>query len=127
MKKSTKVVLFSLLVFPGTGHFLLRLWSWGILFMVGTLIPVIFVVKYAYNRANSIMDRIISGEVPLDPAAIQVLIYEKPTGDDALLLGIAHVVLLVCWIGSVAHSYVKAEAGGTQNAPPLLDEKVTGN
>jgi hypothetical protein len=113
MKKSTKVVLFSLLVFPGAGHFLLRKWKWGLFFLIATFAPVCYVVIYAYNRAQSIMDRIITGEIPMDPAVIRTLIYEKPTGTETFLLGIAHVVLLACWLSAVGHAWMKAKSQET--------------
>ena len=118
MKKSTKAVLFSLLIFPGAGHFLIRKWIWGLLFMAVTLLSSGVLINYGFNKANDIMDRALSGEVPLDPEAIEALLREPPPPDEALMLKMSQWLLLTCWIGSAAHAYVKTESLQKQNEPP---------
>lgn len=110
MYKPAKVVLFSLLIFPGAGHFLLRKWKWGLFFVAVTLVPISYVVKYAYTRASDIMDGILSGQISPEPEAVRALIYARPSGEDAFLLAMAHALLLACWLGAVGHAWMTAKS-----------------
>jgi hypothetical protein len=110
MKKTTKAVLFSLLIFPGAGHFLLRQWPWGLFYIAGTLSSSAILVNHGYNKAMDVMDRVLSGEVALEPEAIEALMNEKSSPEEELLLNAAQLLLLTCWLGSAAHSYAEAAA-----------------
>ena len=110
MKKTIKAVLFSLLIFPGAGHFLVRKWIWGLLFMAVSLASAGILVNYGFNKANDIMDKALSGEIPLEPEAIKVLLREPLPPDEALLLISSQWLLFACWMGAAAHAYVTAES-----------------
>lgn len=109
LDKSTKVILFSLLIFPGAGQLLVRKWGWAMLFISSTILSIAFVVTFAYKRARTIMDNIITGEIAPDLKAILVHIYERPSGDEARMLAFAHLLLLACWLGGVAHAWLSTK------------------
>lgn len=52
MKKSTKVVLFSLLVFPGSGHFLIDYWQRGIVWISSAGLLLYLLTRTAVTTAQ---------------------------------------------------------------------------
>ena len=105
MNKSSKAVLLSALVFPGTGHFYLKKTLHGFYIAGSAITALYFLITKSVESALRITDKIQSGEVPLDVATITELVSNSPTGADALLLNIATVVLIVCWLIGIVDSY----------------------
>jgi len=105
MNKSTKAALLSALVFPGAGHFFLKRHITGGVLAVAALGSLFLVVSNMIERAQQITDKILSGEVPLDIAAIMELLTRQPTGSEAQLLNIAWVVLIISWLLGIVDSY----------------------
>ncbi len=58
MKKSTKAVLFSVLVFPGTGHFLVEEFQRGFLWLSAAGILLFIYCRYAWNTAQKIVSNV---------------------------------------------------------------------
>jgi len=112
MKKTTKATLFSLLIFPGTGHFLLRRWGRGLLFLVPALCTSIVLANSAIDRASDAADRLMSGEVPLDEESIRQLLDEELPPRQAMLISTAEYLLLACWIVGAVDAYVQARETG---------------
>ena len=106
MKKSIKAALVSVLVFPGTGHFVVRRPLRGLFYLVPALVATAFLVNYTLNRSFSIMDRVLSGEVAMEPAAIRQMLEEAPPRNTALMLQAAGFVLAGCWILGSLDAYV---------------------
>jgi len=104
MKPSTKGLLLSLLVFPGTGHFLLRRYRRGTLFAVATLGVLAVLVNEALTRARAISDRILNGEVALQANAIAAAIAQSAGGDQRLIDG-ATYVLFGLWLVAAVDAY----------------------
>jgi hypothetical protein len=107
MKKSTKAALVSVLVFPGTGHmFVLRRPLRGLPYLVLALMATVFLVDYTLERSLSMMDRIASGEVALEPAAIREMLDEPPPRKTALMLQASGFILAGCWILGGLDAYI---------------------
>ena len=105
MRKSTKAVLLSALVFPGTGHLYLKKHIAGALiacFSLGSLYPI---VTDAIERAQDIMAKVVRGEVGLDPTAIAELVARQEVGNNFQLLDLALAGLIVCWVIGIVDSY----------------------
>lgn len=107
MKKSTKAALVSVLVFPGTGHmFVLKRPMRGCVYFLLALVATSVFANYTLERSLTVMDKITSGEVSLEPAAIQKLLKEAPPRNTALLLQAAGFVLAGCWVLGGLDAYV---------------------
>lgn len=105
MSKAIKAALLSALVFPGTGHLLLKKYLHGIV-LIGVSFSVLYlVISRLIEKALQITDKIISGEVQLDVTAITELIAKQSTGSETQLLNIAEVVLVIIWLISIVDSY----------------------
>lgn len=100
MRKSTKATLFSLLVFPGAGHFVVRRWIRGILFILPTVVALAFIVTYSFERALETVDQVLAGEVAPDTTAIRAALEEPPPENQARLLSAAKYLILACWVGA---------------------------
>ena len=97
--KRTQALLLSALVFPGSGHFLLKRQARGCLFLVPALVALVLVLRQIMARLDQIMAQIDSGALPLD---VQ-LIMEKADAlsvNDGPAMTVAVGVLVVCWFGS---------------------------
>jgi hypothetical protein len=105
MKKSVKAALLSALVFPGVGHFLLKRYARGLVLFVLTVLALVFVGNHTMQMASSIVDKIMSGEIAPDAQTIAALISATPDGSDALMLNLATLVMIVCWVVGIADSW----------------------
>ncbi len=105
MTRSTKAALLSGLVFPGVGHMVLKKYLRGSVLMLSALVALSVIVTKTIKQALTIVDRINSGEIPVDAGAITELA-SIPTGDtDASILNIAALVIGAVWIIAVVDSY----------------------
>jgi TM2 domain-containing membrane protein YozV len=105
MNKSVKVALLSAFVFPGVGHFYLKKHLVGSLLAGAAFAAIYLVVSKALELAVQIADKIQSGEVQLDVAAITELLLRQPTGAEAQLLNVASSVFIICWLIGMIDSY----------------------
>ncbi|HCN87739.1 MAG TPA: hypothetical protein DIT28_00940 [Oxalobacteraceae bacterium] len=103
MKKSMKAALWSALVFPGAGHFLLKRYARGLVLFVPTVLALLYLVNDMLQQAAVIADKIMSGAVPADVTAITALV--AAGGKDSTMLELAGYVLLVCWVAGMIDSY----------------------
>ena len=105
MKKSTKAILLSALVFPGAGHLYLKAyWVGFTLVSVGSVV-VIYIVKMVMEQAYAIVEKIQNGDTQLDITGITELVSKELSAGDIRLQNIATLVLLVCWLVGIADSY----------------------
>lgn len=104
MKKSNKAVLLSALVFPGAGHFLLKKRVIGSVLVCASLVALYLIIANMLNRAQEIADKILSGDVAPDVAAITELLSRQPA-DESQLLDVAWAVLVISWLIAIADSY----------------------
>jgi hypothetical protein len=106
MKKATKAVLLSALVFPGTGHIFLKKYKAGVVLAGVSIAGMYYVVSNAIDTAMAIVEQIQNGEVQIDSAlAISELASKQPAGSEAWLLNIATYAIIICWIIGIIDSY----------------------
>lgn len=97
MRKSTRAALLSGLVFPGIGQlYLKRRWR-GVVLAGLALLALGTVVTVAVERALAIVDRILSGEIPVDAATISALVTASDDAD-SLTVSVAGSLLVACWL-----------------------------
>ncbi len=111
MRRSSKAALLSGLIFPGVGHMFLKRYQRGSILMILALLALSAIVARVLERAQSIMDRINSGEIPLEPAAITDMVTTASSGAASLAENAALIALLACWLIGIVDSY---RLGATQ-------------
>lgn len=90
MRKTIKAALFSILIFPGIGHFALGKYVRGLAFLIPALISTYLLVRNVLEQANAMADQLLQGASPQ---------YAEPAN-----LKYASWVFLACWIVSIADS-----------------------
>ncbi|MGC9451639.1 MAG: hypothetical protein ACP5I4_09345 [Oceanipulchritudo sp.] len=115
MKKSAKAALFSLLIFPGVGHFYLRRWIPGALFLLPAFASVVFLLTWSVEQAFATVDQVLAGEIQPDAASIQKALEQPPPERTALLLDGAKWLILASWLGAAIDA---ARLGHKLDTPP---------
>ncbi len=105
MKRSSKVALLSGLIFPGIGHIVLKQYLRGSVLMLFALVALSVIVTRIYQRALTIVDRINSGDIPVDTGAIAEMVSNSTSGADSFIENIAVIVLGACWLIGLIDSY----------------------
>ncbi|MDH3409412.1 MAG: hypothetical protein OEN51_08615, partial [Gammaproteobacteria bacterium] len=93
------------LVCPGLGHLVLKKYRRGSALIIVALVAVSVIVIDAFQRALTVVDRINSGEIPLDTSAINAAIADSTGGGDSLRVSIAVIVFIGCWLFGIIDSY----------------------
>ena len=105
MKKSTKALLLSALVFPGAGHLYLKKYLSASLLIGTVLIAFYFLITRAVEKAQHIVELIQTGEVQPDIASVTELITQSPTDSEGQLLNMATAALVIAWLVGIFDSY----------------------
>ena len=105
MRRSTKAALLSGLIFPGVGHMVLKQYLRGSILMLSALIALSVIVTNAVKQALTIVDRINSGEIPVETGTIAELISNSTSGAEGSILNIAALVVGACWLIGIIDSY----------------------
>jgi len=99
MKQSYKAALFSLLVYPGSGHMVLKHYPMGWL-LAGTATACLAALLIrAFTIAGTISEQILNGDIPLDIARITHEISVQAAAGGSTSVTIATWLLVVCWLG----------------------------
>jgi hypothetical protein len=105
MKRSNgAAALLSALVFPGIGQWFLGRRRLALLFALPALVAGYVYLDFALEEANAVAGQLLSGAVPLDPAAIAARVEAQPTSWIVTLSG---WVFVLCWVGSVVETLVR--------------------
>jgi hypothetical protein len=104
MNRSLKAALLSCLVFPGIGQWYQHRRGLALLFALPALVAGYVYLDHSLDQANAIAGQVLSGAVPLDPAAIAAKVESQPTPLSVTLCG---VVFLACWVGSVLEALLR--------------------
>jgi len=105
MKKTEKAFLLSVLVFPGSGHVLLKRYLTGISLIIIASTASYFLIYDLINQALEIADKIKSGEIYPDFHVILELVSHSSTSSEFQSMNMAMLVLLVVWLVGIADSY----------------------
>lgn len=92
-------------IFPGIGHIVLKQHLRGSILMLFALVALSAIVTKIYRRALTLVDRINSGEIPVDTGAIAEMVSNSTSGADSFIENIAVVVLGACWLIGIIDSY----------------------
>ena len=105
MKKSIKAALLSALLFPGVGHVFLKRYIPGVVLIGASFSGIYYLTSKMVERALQITDKILSGDIQMDAAAIAELVSKQPIDAEAYLVNIAAAVFFICWIIGTIDAY----------------------
>jgi hypothetical protein len=104
MKRSTKAVLISGLVFPGLGHILLRKYVVGLLLLSLAGGSIYTVANTAIETALNVTREIESGRTAIDSASISQLVAQR-SQQAKRPINVAVWVLMASWVIGIVDSY----------------------
>ena len=105
MTKSTKALLWSALVFPGTGHLFLKYYFRGGALIALSLVSLWVLVVQATHQASAVLDKIQLDGGMLDLNSVSTLVARASQPSDNFSATIASIVLLGCWIIGMLDAY----------------------
>jgi len=105
MKRWTKAVLLSGLIFPGVGHMYLKQYLRGSVLMLSALAAFSVIANTVMQRAMAVVDQINRGDIPLDTGTIAEMVSNPADGAESLAGNIAVMVLGACWLIGIIDSY----------------------
>ena len=105
MKKPMKAALLSAFVFPGTGHLFLKQYIQAAALIGASVSALYYLTSKSIEMALKIVEKIESGEVPADVAAITESLTQQTTGADAQTLDFASYTIMICWLVGIIDSY----------------------
>jgi hypothetical protein len=108
MNRSVSAALLSAFVFPGAGQLFLKRPARACVFLLPALVAVGYFIGQVMARASAIVDQVLAGSLPLDPALIAARL-ESQDGGSALMTA-SVVVMLACWVGSIVDAWLIGRA-----------------
>ncbi|MDF2177156.1 hypothetical protein P2G88_02715 [Aliiglaciecola sp. CAU 1673] len=104
MTKTTKAVLLSALLLPGSGQLLLKRYFTGVAFIVIALFSVTVVLSAALEQAQEIANQILQGKIAPDSAAIAEALAQQSQQADSTMLQLCTYLLIANWAISILHA-----------------------
>ncbi len=104
MKRTTKVTLLSLLVFPGVGHFVLKKYALALGFCASFTYLLLGVINEIHDKTQHVIDSIIRGEVPIEVTAIRQALIDQGALENSNLTTLSYFLLLI-WIIAAFDAY----------------------
>lgn len=105
MRSSLKAALFSALLFPGSGHFVLRKHVRGALLAGISIVCLYLLVSIALEIAQQVSDEILSGQIPLDSVVIMDEVSKRTADSGSSRAGLPTYLLLACWLVGIVDSW----------------------
>ena len=105
MRRSTKAVLLSALVYPGAGHWYLAKKGAALLFMLAATAALYVLMSSAWSQANVIAEQILSGEVQPEIGALLDLMADQSSLDQSSRSTIAIVWLGIVWFAGILDAW----------------------
>jgi TM2 domain-containing membrane protein YozV len=104
LKKSTKAVLLSGLVFPGLGHLYLKRWVTGVVLSGVAAFAIYYISSIAMTIALDVSRKIETGAIPADIVTVTNVVSQQFSGMEQAT-NLASITLLVCWVTGIVGSY----------------------
>ena len=111
MKLSTKAAIYSALVFPGAGYFVVKKTVHGTVAFLITFAGLALVMVEAFHKAQIIADKIVTGEVAIDLGVIREQILTTPGVFSTTVVSAISIVIGVVWVGGIIDSWRIAKRG----------------
>ena len=126
MHKSTRALLFNVLVFPGAGHFILQFRVMGYSLITAASVATITIFYYIMANALQVVQRVTNGEVPPDFFVIRKLVTEQQAAADTTLLNTAFLVLVISWLVGIIDIWFRSQTHPRRAGRKVkLDEQKT--
>jgi hypothetical protein len=109
MKKPLKVALYSGLLFPGIGHFMLKKYFRGLILFSSFAISTYIYFTDAMAKANEVIQQVQKGEISLDTTAIEAALSNISTGLSQQQLSLLGYFMMFIWLVGIIDAYRMAK------------------
>ncbi len=109
MKLSTKAALYSGLVFPGAGYFIIKKITHGTVSCLMSLAGLTVVVIEVFHKAQAISEKIITGAMPVDIGLIREQILTIPGTFPPEIVSSISIMIGLIWLVGIVDSWRIAE------------------
>jgi hypothetical protein len=107
MKLPIKAALFSALILPGAGHWLLRKYPFAVTYSALSLVALLYVLGFVFGETQAIAQEIVDGKIPLNSDILSTFVnriyLERPSEVKLASYGLALI-----WLISIVHAYFEA-------------------
>ncbi len=105
MKLSTRAALYSALVFPGAGYFVVKKPVYGSIAFLITFAGLAVVVTEAFHKAQIIAEKIVTGAIPADIGEMREQMLAIPGVFSPEVVSGVTVIIGLVWLVGVVHGY----------------------
>jgi len=105
MNKALKAALLSGLVFPGVGHFLLKRYKRGAVFIVAVSAGLLAIIIKALQKAFIILEKIELDGGAINMNAMSKAATQATTSSDSLTYNFLLLFIILCWIIGIVDAY----------------------
>lgn len=100
-----KAVMWSTFVFPGTGHLYLRKYPTALILIGVSCASLYYLLVKTAENAMQMAEQLQTGNGQIDITSISELASAQSSGGDSMMLNIASLAILACWIIGIVDSY----------------------
>lgn len=104
MKNSVKAAIFSAVIVPGAGFFLLRQYLLGFCFLFPALGALTYILRHYFIKTRAVSEQLLLGEIPPDVTLMVAQVINETDPEKIRLLAVATWVFLASWLISIAAS-----------------------
>ncbi len=105
MKLSIKALIYSAIVFPGAGYFILNKSKQGLAFIIIALGCLALPMYEAFQKAQIISEKIVYGYIPMNIISIRQEIESLPGVVEGHLITSAYLIIIVLWLIGLIDCY----------------------
>ncbi len=105
MKLSTRALLYSGLVFPGAGYFVVKKIVRGIIAFLMTFVGLVVVMVEAFHKAQIIAEKIVMGAIPIDISVIREQILVTPGVFSTTVVSVVSAMIGLVWLVGIVDSW----------------------
>ncbi|MBL1259384.1 MAG: hypothetical protein COB33_002495 [Thiotrichaceae bacterium] len=111
MMLSTRALLYSGLVFPGAGYFVVKKAVHGAAAFLITFVGLVVVMIEAFHKAQIIAEKIVTGAIPVEMSVIREQILITPGIFSSTVVSAVSIVIGLVWLVGMVHSWQIAKRG----------------
>lgn len=105
MKLSTKAALYSGLLFPGSGFFIVKKPWLALAFLIPAVAALGYIMVFISHIVSSLTEQILAGKISPNLPALTEAVAAAMNSEGASFYTLAKTVLVISWLTSIALSY----------------------
>ena len=113
MSRALKALLMSALIIPGAGHFYLRRFKSGLVFLLLSGVSLTIIITHLANLAHQVLDQVNAGKISLNATAIRQALNGQLALQSPALVTIAWGMLITAFLVCLEDALSNREKAAT--------------